>query len=353
MKVVIKPNLLRYIVPSFIGLIFFILVLVFLLIFFRAVPELDAYSQLILFIFSIVIILVIINYILSIFRLKNTQYIISPSSIEFSEEFIRNRYTSIPAHQITNVDSFVSFILDKLFKTGSMQVYTSGSSGSDLTLNYISNVEHVYETIESYLEYSKEEEKEIKQNSSNLDSNTNGVIDSISTPLKNSKEVLLQVKPNSTIATILTLLQVFGVLFIFILPLFFSAFIFMISLFLGSTSTSLAVMYTLITIIIPVGLLIGIGFIIKRRFSKITYNFYADRIEYFDGFFNVIKHTIPYERITNSNSYQGIIDRIVGASTITIETAGSHSSNITIRYVTDGESINSRILEILKQRGEN
>lgn len=281
----------------------------------------------------------IISLILKYLKIQNTVFEISKKSISYNQEFISINKLSIPTSQITNIDSFVSFFWDKVFKTGTLNIYTSGSSSVDLVMSNIYNVDEMYHKIQQYTQTNK------SRPTNNLDSSSYSKKSTSSKPL-------LSIKPNVKIAIISTIIPLIPTGLFFILP-FLGIFI---SLIVGvfTQSNILLSILGLIGILLFMGVIfIGIPFYSYKYYSNISYYFYEDRVEYFDGFFNVQKHTIPYKRITNSNSFQSLLDRVLGVHTITIETAGSSQSQIKIKFVNNGEELNNKILEILQEEGDN
>lgn len=344
----IKPLPQRTIIPSlvnifvFFGIIFF--AYFFFIIFGSEIIEvinstLDINIQIIFgIILALFFLIAIIRLVLNYLKIKNTVFQISEKSITYNQEFISINKLSIPTSQITNIDSYVSFFWDKVFKTGTLQIYTSGSSSVDLILSDIYNVDEMYHKIQQYTQISKKSTNNLNSSSSN----TKSV----------SSKPLLSIKPNIKIAIVSTLLPLIPAGVFFIIP-FFGILIPLIIGIFTQTNLLLSILGLIVLLLVTSIVLIGIPYYSYKYYSNISYYFYEDNVEYFDGFFNVQKHTMPYKRITNSNSFQSLFDRILGVHTITIETAGSSQSQIIIKYVNNGEEINNQILEILQQKGDN
>lgn len=351
----VKPQPIRTITPSVITMviIYGILLLIYITVIVQTIEIFEIIKLQIgidmNIVLGVILILIFINSIIRLIikflKIKNTNFQISKDFVSYSQEFISINRLSIPTSQITNIDSYVSFFWDKIFKTGTLNVYTSGSSSVDLVLYDIKNVEELYKEIQTNTQKKDKGRNDINNNNNNNESNTQTL-----TKKNASSKSLLSIKPNVKIATISTLLPLIPVGFFLLLSslgTLFPIFVFILE------ADFLLTFVAFIALLILVSILALTPFYTYKYYSNISYYFYEDSIEYFDGFFNVQKHTIPYKRITNSNSFQSLLDRILGVYTITIETAGSFQSQIKIKYVNNGEEINNKILEILQQHGDN
>jgi membrane protein YdbS with pleckstrin-like domain len=58
----------------------------------------------------------------------------------------------------------------------------------------------------------------------------------------------------------------------------------------------------------------------KRTYEKTEYRFYKNRLEYYEGFFNIEEKSISYDRITEVGLRKGILQRQYGLGTITLST---------------------------------
>jgi membrane protein YdbS with pleckstrin-like domain len=193
----------------------------------------------------------------------------------------------------------ISWFWDKIFNTGSIYFYTSGSNFADLKFYSVNSVSEIYEQIWAKVDFFRKDiigKKEIK--------------------------LIKTVKPNVMVATLF------------------------ITVFVSLFASPIIKYYVLV--LIPFVIIFSI-FVYKRR----RYDFYTDRLEYYDGFLTFHKVTVPLERITNIDLMSTMTDRIFGVSTINIETAGSNLSEIIINYVNDGERIVSELKEVLKENGRN
>lgn len=102
--------------------------------------------------------------------------------------------------------------------------------------------------------------------------------------------------------------------------------------------------------------IIAFGFItwwIPAFYRTTAYRLTDDVLEYERGVFFQQKTTVPYNRITNVNASQGPLQRIVGAGSVGIHTAGfggQTGAELTIDGVADFEDIKDQILAKVRRR---
>jgi membrane protein YdbS with pleckstrin-like domain len=85
---------------------------------------------------------------------------------------------------------------------------------------------------------------------------------------------------------------------------------------------------------------------IPTFFETADYRLTEDEIEYRRGVFFQQKSTVPYNRITNVNASQGPLQRLVGAGSVGVHTAGyggQTGAELTIGGVGDYEEIKDQI----------
>lgn len=83
------------------------------------------------------------------------------------------------------------------------------------------------------------------------------------------------------------------------------------------------------------------------------YRLTGDELEYRRGVFFQQKTTVPYNRITNVNAAQGPLQRLVGAGSVGVHTAGygaQAGAELTIGGVGDYEEIKDQILDRVRRR---
>jgi uncharacterized membrane protein YdbT with pleckstrin-like domain len=115
---------------------------------------------------------------------------------------------------------------------------------------------------------------------------------------------------------------------------------------------------------IPMWALVGGGVPLLAVFAFVTwwvpafartaaYRFTDEEIEYRRGVFYRQKTTMPYNRITNVNAAQGPVQRLVGAGSVGVHTAGyggQMGAELTISGVSDYEEIQEQFLAKVRRR---
>jgi len=101
---------------------------------------------------------------------------------------------------------------------------------------------------------------------------------------------------------------------------------------------------------------VGFGFVawwIPAFFRTADYRLTDDEVEYRRGVFFQQKTTVPYNRITNVNAVQGPLQRLVGAGSVGVHTAGyggQTGAELTVGGVGDYEEIRDQILDKVRRR---
>ncbi len=333
----LKPNVTRLFLDSLISYIFNFIIFSILLYFIKFYYNLkfDIFKfEFILFTYFLILL------ILKYFKIKSIIYLIDDKKLIYKSKFISEIKLLIPIKEIVNMDYNVSFFLDKIFNTGSINIYTSGSSFIDLKLEGISNVEDTYNLLNSYIKLGK---------SKKIDKNEGFVLDKNDTFNQNlnlESYLIKRIKPDLKK----------GLLYIFVINLFFFffSFIFLALILMDHhfLIKNIVVVLFLIIILFLIPLLVSL-YIQKRNLKKIYYDFYKDKLEFYDGFFNLKKSTISYNRITNIFYKQDFIERTLNIYTIYINTAGSAFSEITIKYVKNGDEIAKFLKEVILKNGRD
>jgi len=259
----------------------------------------------------IIILTIFIFYFINIIgNTLTTEYIITDNYLSRTTTFFNEIKEDVPINEITNIDYTISWFWDKIFKTGSISIYTSGSQGVDLNFNAINSPIKIYNIIK------------LK-------------IDSFRKSIINGEEnkLIKSIKPNVKI-----------VILSHILPSSIIYFLFLFN-FIHNFNFWIVVGIVILLIINNILLIL--------RFKKKRYDFYSNKLEYYDGFLTFHKVTVPYERIISFNLTKSLIDRIFGTSTINIETAGTGGSEINILYINNGDEILTELKEVLKKNGKN
>ena len=331
-QIIIRPNIIRTLIASiivFITNIFSISILIIITIYFKKfiqelfqielIYNIILYTLIAILILSILIGLTKLS--LKVFSLKSIKYIFKKESISKEKTQINEEYISLPINQITDISLRVGIFLDYIFKTGTISIQTAGTSGTDLKIENIKSSNENFNIIEKTISNNKSEKE------------------------------LLKVKPDITIATIMTILKTIGLLIG--ISFFILTSLIPLTYLLYQYTQSLVIPLIIIVFLLVIGLFFGYISLIVKQYKRIQYIFYQDSLRFSDGFLIKRKTYLQLKRITNSNCDQSLLDRIIGTYTITLDTAGSSSTAIKIMYVKDGDKINSHIQEILKQRGEN
>ena len=108
---------------------------------------------------------------------------------------------------------------------------------------------------------------------------------------------------------------------------------------------------TAIIAIIIWGSLVLITYYLQNlSLKKLRYIFYADRMEYYDGFLVKNRRTIKYKRITDIIQQRKIWERIYGLGTIGINTAGSHGAEVIMHYLSGADEIYDWIDTIIDEK---
>jgi len=91
----------------------------------------------------------------------------------------------------------------------------------------------------------------------------------------------------------------------------------------------------------------------KKTYTKTEYLFYADRLEYAEGFWTAENKTIKYKNITEANLRKGIIQKKYGLGTIILSTPatgiqqGRARSGIRISDIEHADEIYNKVLELI------
>jgi membrane protein YdbS with pleckstrin-like domain len=303
----LKPLFSRIFFPKIIGFLLFISIFIFT---FFLYIEISINIFLIIGVLILLILGIII--LINILFLKNTTFNISNKKIVRHSNFFHELKKSVPIKQITNIDYSISFFWDKIFNTGSIKIFTAGSKSYEINLFAILKVKKVYNDLLDILKF------------------------------KNNNQKLLKIiKPN------------------FIIPAFFIAI--PLSLFFtfsfGMISISLIKSTYVFIIFIFIFLFLSFFIIfifVKMAYKQKRYDFFNDKLEYYDGFLTFNKKSVPFKRITNISLNRNFFDRIFGVGKISIETAGSNLvSEININYIENSEEVVKELKEILKTYGDN
>jgi membrane protein YdbS with pleckstrin-like domain len=92
---------------------------------------------------------------------------------------------------------------------------------------------------------------------------------------------------------------------------------------------------------------------IPAFYRTAAYRLTDDAIEYRRGVFYRQRTTVPYNRITNVDAYQGPVQRIVGAGSVGVHTAGyggQMGAELTVGGVADFDDVKAQVLGKVRRR---
>lgn len=101
----------------------------------------------------------------------------------------------------------------------------------------------------------------------------------------------------------------------------------------------------LIFIVIP---LISI-FVSYMNLRAREYRFFSDRAEFYEGFLNINRTVVRYERVTHVTFRKSVWERIWGTGTVMLSTAGTAWQELKISYIRNPEKTYEDIQNILKR----
>ena len=255
-------------------------------------------------ILSIVFSLIIFRIFISTFFWKNTNYYSYENKFISDSNFFYENKSLIPKKNIIHINYHISFLWDRIFNTGTIKFYTSGSSTSNLEFYFIKNVKEVFDNL--------------IQNIFNK---------------KNFDDLKKIIRPNIFIGFIFFVVSIF-----FTLGFFFG--VLLIPLILKSQS----IIFYLILFMIVIILLSLVAFF---HFKKLKYFFYEDILVYYDGFLSLNKVALPYNKITNISLEKILVERLFNVGRILIETAGASSPEIMILFVENPEEVLDNLKQIV------
>ena len=101
------------------------------------------------------------------------------------------------------------------------------------------------------------------------------------------------------------------------------------------------------------GIPILVFFVKKKTYAKTKYLFFADRLEYAEGFWTLENKTIKYKNITEANMRRGVVQKMYGLGTILLATPatgmqqGTSKSGIRILDIENTKKIYDKILDLI------
>lgn len=87
-----------------------------------------------------------------------------------------------------------------------------------------------------------------------------------------------------------------------------------------------------------------------KTFRATRYQFYNDRLEYYEGFWNVQHKVIYYKHVTEISLYRNIIQRLyhIGSIHLTVPGMGARGRGITIPDIKNSEALYQQIQRLMQ-----
>jgi len=137
-----------------------------------------------------------------------------------------------------------------------------------------------------------------------------------------------------------------------IFPKFFGTLVFVIIFFFVFNPAVLLVFLGIDPVVILIltgSLIIFISvFFSYMNLRAREYRFFDDRSEFYEGFLNITRKVVRYDRITDITFNRSVWERIWGTGTVKLNTAGSPYKEIRIAYVRDSERIYQDVQNLVK-----
>lgn len=82
------------------------------------------------------------------------------------------------------------------------------------------------------------------------------------------------------------------------------------------------------------------------------YRFFKDRAEFYEGFLNINRKVVRYDRVTDVTYRRSVWERIWGVGSILLNTAGSYYRELRIGYIENSDEIYEKVQGLLKKYSE-
>jgi uncharacterized membrane protein YdbT with pleckstrin-like domain len=139
-----------------------------------------------------------------------------------------------------------------------------------------------------------------------------------------------------------------------IIPSFFLIFVMLV--YFINMSKEIPTINTLINFLIIFIIFTIISYFLQiLSLKKTIFNFYSDRIEYFEGFLVKNKKTLYYDRITNVGQQEGILERMFGLGSVYFDTAGSSAKGheLMLSYLEESDKYYDYFINKMKSKDRN
>jgi len=77
------------------------------------------------------------------------------------------------------------------------------------------------------------------------------------------------------------------------------------------------------------------------------YRFYNDKLEFYEGWLTIVRHVVPYEKVTDVTMIKNVWDRFFNTATLGLITAGS---SVHIQYVTEPEKVLNYLQKVVLKK---
>jgi len=108
-------------------------------------------------------------------------------------------------------------------------------------------------------------------------------------------------------------------------------------------------------IVTPVGLVVLALYFLSSLlptyldYRNREYRFFSDKLEYFDGWWVINRHVVPYNKVTDLTLTESMWNRMMNTGTIKLITAGSLGGNVYLSHVDNPEQVYNHLQkDILK-----
>jgi membrane protein YdbS with pleckstrin-like domain len=256
-------------------------------------------------------------------RYQKESYTFSPTKvIETLGGIFSSAQTELIVKNFTHITLRLPWFEYTFFKTGSVLIESAGSSGTEITVQSIKEPEKIYEHVKALM----------RQNGFRL-----------------SYDNLVQQEKPSMIGVVLEIItRVFGTLT--------GSFIFFGSIlagFMSEVPMDLSASWFYIVIII-IAAFISINLVIWSIVhifdaTRRKYLLYADQIEHRDGFFNREIAFIPIENLSDSQTTQTLVQKILGLYNIVLSCQGT-GPEITFKSIPNGGLFDQNIDSLIESK---
>lgn len=255
-------------------------------------------------------------------KIKSMKYTIKESSMDKYFDYVfRTEYTKVPIKKITNTEIYKNIISWKLFKIGTVKIFTGGNNDP-----YLNN-------LEKFAKFHQNLSNKIRNVPISEKANVNDLGE-----IKNSPEINKDVKPEFVTKP--------GKSF-FITTLFWSSII-LLPIFIITFSITKS-LFSFIIIIIYL-LIILMRYLLWKN---TTYEFYEDRVVDISGVINITTKEIRFVNIKYiALSRQLFFDKIFNQGTIHIFTAGTSFLDNRINSLKEYQTVYKELRELIKEENK-